>query len=154
MRNAHDHHGSGFDVVICCDNSLPHLLNDEDILLALKQMTACLSTGGGCLITVRDYDGEERGKGLVKPYGVRIETDRRFVLFQVWDFDDDHYDLTFFIVEENISTLQVKAHAMRSRYYAISTSRICDLMREAGLTNVRRLDGVFYQPVLVGTRVA
>jgi hypothetical protein len=41
---------------------------------------------------------------------------------------------------------------MRSRYYAISTMRLCELMQEAGLKDVRRIDGAFFQPVLVGTR--
>lgn len=152
MRSAHAHHGSGFDVVISVDNSIPHLLTDEEILLALRQMTACLSVGGGCLITVRDYEREERGKNLVKPYGTRVENGSRYLLFQVWDFEDDIYDLTFFFVEENLLTREVKTHAMRSRYYAISTSRLSELMREAGLINVRRLDGAFYQPVLLGTK--
>jgi hypothetical protein len=62
--------------------------------------------------------------------------------------------LTFFFVVENLSTREVKTHAMRSRYYAISTGKLCELMQEAGFHDVRRLDGVFYQPVLVGTRVA
>ncbi len=154
VRQAHAHHGSGFDVVISCDNSLPHLLTDHDLLLALKQMLACLSVGGGCIITVRDYEREERGQNLVKPYGVRTENGKRYLLFQVWDFEGEHYDLTFFIVEENLSTREVKTHAMRSRYYAISTGRLCDLMREAGFQDVRRIDGAFYQPVLVGTRAA
>lgn len=154
VRQAHAHHGSDFDVVISCDNSLPHLLTDHDLLVALKQMLACLSVGGGCIITVRDYEREERGKNLVKPYGVRTENGKRYLLFQVWDFEGEHYDLTFFFVEENLSTREVKTHAMRSRYYAISTGRLCDLMREAGFQDVRRIDGVFYQPVLVGTRAA
>jgi SAM-dependent methyltransferase len=152
MRNAYAHHGSGFDVVVSCDNSLPHLLTDEDILLALKQMMACLTTGGGCLITVRDYNREERGKSLVKPYGIRIENGYRYLLFQVWDFEGEHYELTFFFIEENLATHEVKTHAMRSTYYAISTHRICQLMQEAGLQNVRRIDGAFYQPVLFGTK--
>ena len=121
---------------------------------ALKQMAACVSIGGGCLVTVRDYESEDRGKNLVKPYGVRIEDGHRYLLFQVWDFEGEHYDLTFFFVVENLSTREVETHAMRSRYYAISTGRLCELMREAGFHDVRRLDGVFYQPVLVGTRVA
>ena len=40
MRAAHDHHGRQFDVVIACDNSIPHLLSDDEILLALRQMYA------------------------------------------------------------------------------------------------------------------
>ena len=154
MRDAHAQHGPGFDVVVSGDNSVPHLLTDEDILLALEQMTACLSAGGGCLITVRDYEREQRGRNLVKPHGVRVENGHRYLLFQVWDFEGERYDLTFFFVEENLATREVKTHAMRSTYYAISTRRLCELMQKAGLQNVRRLDGVFFQPVLVGTRAA
>lgn len=152
MRQAHAHHGSGFDVVISGDNSLPHLLTDHDILVALKEMRACLREGGGCLVTVRDYEREERGKNLVKPYGTRLVDGRRYLLFQVWDFDGEHYDLGFFFVEENLATSAVKTHVMRSRYYAVSTAKLMALMRQAGFEEVRRLDGVFYQPVLIGTR--
>ncbi len=154
VRQVHAHHGSGFDVVISCDNSLPHLLTDDDLALAFRQMLACLAVGGGCIVTVRDYAREERGQNLVKPHGVRIENGKRYLLFQVWDFDGDHYDLTFFVIEEDLSTLEVRTHSMRTRYYAVSTDRLCDLMREAGFRAVRRLDGAFYQPVLVGTRAA
>lgn len=152
MRQAHEHHSSGFDVVISCDNSLPHLLTDDDLLLALKEMFACLSPGGGCIVSVRDYETEERGANIVKPYGVRTETGKRYLIFQVLDFDGEQYDLTFFFVEEDVSNSEVKTHAMRSRYYAISITRLLELMRQAGFENVRRLDHVFYQPVLVGTR--
>lgn len=152
MREASTHHGTGFDVVISCDNSVPHLLDDGDVLLALRQMAACLRPGAGCVISVRDYDQEERGRNLVKHYGARIENGKRYVLFQVWDFEGKHYDLRFFIVEENLLTLEVKTHVMRSRYYAVSTARLCDLMREAGFEDVRRMDGVFYQPILLGTK--
>jgi len=156
MREAHAHHGSGFDAVLSADNSLPHLLTDHDLLAALQQMHACLRVGGGCLVTVRDYEREERGRNLVKPYGTRTERGCRYLLFQVWDFDDqhegEHYDLSFFFVEEDLSTREVRTHVMRSRYYAVSTLRLIELMREAGFENVQRLDGVFYQPVLVGTR--
>jgi hypothetical protein len=41
---------------------------------------------------------------------------------------------------------------MRSRYYAIGTDRLLDLMRRAGFSAVERLDDRFYQPVLVGDR--
>jgi SAM-dependent methyltransferase len=154
MRAAHTHHGTGFDVVISCDNSLPHLLTDDEILTALSQMAACVRVGGGCIVTVRDYAREERGRNLVKPYGVRVEDGRRHLIFQVWDFEGDRYDLAFYFVEEDLATRDVQTHVMRSRYYAISTDRLCELMRQAGLTDVRRLDGVYFQPVLVGTRTA
>jgi SAM-dependent methyltransferase len=152
MRQASAHHGTGFDVVISCDNSVPHLLTDEDLLIAFKEMLACLSVGGGCIVTVRDYEKEERGKNIIKPYGVRVENDKRYLLFQVWDFEGEHYDLTFFFVEEDQSASRVRTHVMRSRYYAVSTAKLLALMRRAGFSNVRRIDDAFYQPVLVGTK--
>ncbi len=114
MRQAHAHHGGGFDIVICCDNSIPHLLSDEEILTALRQMHQCLHPGGGCLLSVRDYAQEEHGRNILKPYGVRIEGDTRYLLFQVWDFEGDFYDFSFFIVEEHLPTHQVQTscHAL------------------------------------------
>lgn len=76
----------------------------------------------------------------------------RYLVFQVWDFDGDHYDLSFYFVAENLSSRAVTTHVMHSRYYAVSIQRLCELMREAGFVNVRRLDGVFYQPMLIGTK--
>jgi hypothetical protein len=76
----------------------------------------------------------------------------RYLVFQVWNFEGAHYDLTFLSVEEDPLSGEAKTHAMRSRYYAVSTGRLCELMRQAGFSDVRRIDEAFYQPVLVGTR--
>ena len=154
MREASSRHGTGWDLVVSCDNSIPHLLTDVEISAALRQMFACLRPGGGCLLTVRDYDKEPRGKNILKPYGVRVEDGVRYSIFQVWDFaGDDHYDLTMYVVLDRINEGTVDARAMRSRCYAIGTDRLLALMAEAGFERVRRLDDVFYQPVLVGTKL-
>ena len=154
MRKAHAHHGTGNDLIISCDNSVPHLLSDSEISLALEQMHACLRPGGGCLLTVRDYEREPRGRNIVKPYSARVENGKRHVAIQVWDFDGDQYDLTIFIVQEDLESKFVTSRALRSRYYAIGTTRLCELMGEAGFSGVKRLDNVFYQPVVVGTKAA
>lgn len=49
---------------------------------------------------MRDYDEELRGTNIVKLYGVRVENGKRYLAFQVWDFDGACYDLTMFMVEE------------------------------------------------------
>ena len=152
MREAFAHHGGGFDLVVSCDNSIPHLLTDAEISMAFSQMFACLRPGGGCVITVRDYDREPRGTNIVKPIRALTRDGVRYVVFQVWDFEGDLYDLTMFIVEESVSTRAVSTRVMRSRYYAIGIPRLIALMREAGFQDTRRLDEVFYQPVLLGTK--
>ena len=150
MLEANAHHGGGFDVVISCDNALPHLLTDEDICTALKQMRACARPEGGCLITIRDYEHEKRGRNIFKPHGVRVEYGVRYAIFQVWDFEGDIYDLTLYVVQEDLDSKQVKAESMHSRYYAISTTRMLQLMEEAGFVQVTRVDTAGL-PVLLGT---
>ncbi|HKV08796.1 MAG TPA: class I SAM-dependent methyltransferase [Thermoanaerobaculia bacterium] len=153
MRNAYACHGGGFDLVISCDNSVPHLLDDGEILRACREMYVCLRPGGGCLISVRDYDQEPRGRNLVKPYGVREENGKRYLPFQIWDFEgENYYDFTLFLVEEDLSSREVKTHTLRSRYYAVSPNRLLGLLEEAGFQKVAWRDEGYYQPVLIGTR--
>lgn len=156
MQRAHACHGTGFGVVISCDNSLPHLLTDEAVLAALREMWACLIPGGGCVVSVRDYAQEPRGKNLVKVYGAKEELGKRYLLFQVWDWEPagEQYDFSFYIVEENLTTRTGQTHILRSRYYALSVTKLSALMREAGFQAVRQIEGDFYQPLLVGTKPA
>jgi len=41
---------------------------------------------------------------------------------------------------------------LRFAGYAIGITRLLELMQEAGFAHSARLDGAFYQPVLVGTK--
>jgi SAM-dependent methyltransferase len=154
MRVAHTHHQRQFNVVISCDNSIAHFLDDNDLLLALRQMYECTRPGGGCLLTVRDYDREERGVGLVKPHGVRDEGGKRYVIFQVWDFVGQVYDLAMYFVVDDRTSGEIVTHVMRTRCNAVGTDHLLALMSSAGFTRAERLDGRFYQPVLVGNREA
>jgi len=151
MREAHDHYQKEFDVVIACDNSVPHLLTDEDILLAFRQMYDCTRPGGGCLLTVRDYDKEERTGIQVKPFGVRVEGRVRYLLFQVWEFQGPVYDLAMYFVEDRGGP-ECITRVMRTKYYAVGIDKLIMLMREAGMREVQRLDDRFYQPVIIGKR--
>jgi len=154
MRAASTHHQRQFDVVISVDNCITHLLNDDDLLLALRQMYECTRPGGGCLLTVRDYEREERGTGPLKPFGIRAEDGKRYIIFQVWDFVDHVYDLAMYFMVEDLTSGQLVTHVMRTKYNAIGTDHLLALMRRAGFAKAERLDGCFYQPVLVGNREA
>ena len=73
------------------------------------------------------------------------------MIFQVWDFAGEIYDLAmYFVVDDGGG--QPETYVMRSKYYAVGTDRLMELMRRAGFASVERLDGKFYQPVLVGNR--
>lgn len=159
MRALRDHHGRQFDAVIACDNAVPHLPDDAEILRALSQLLACTRPGGGCVLSVRDYAAMDRGDGRrrMEPYGVRVEGQRRFSVFQTMDFDDEGrgegYELGLYIVEERQGEAPV-TRVFRTRYYMISIARLMELMTEAGFVELERIDSWLFQPVVVGTRPA
>jgi hypothetical protein len=104
-------------------------------------------------VTVRDYEKEDLSKQQVKPYGLRDEDGVRWLAWQVWDPHPPTYDFTMYFVEDRREA-GCKTHVMRSTYYAIGISRLMELMSDAGFVDVRRLDGRFIQPMIVGTRRA
>lgn len=151
MREAFAHHQKEFDVVISCDNSIPHLLSDKEILIALREFYRCVKPGGGCLVTMRDYDQEKRSGKQIKPYGIRIENGIKYVMLQVWEFHDLVYDLSMYVIEDNGQT-EATTNIFRSKYYALSPKKLVGLLEEVGFRQVRIINDEFYQPVIVGTR--
>lgn len=140
-----------FDVVLLCDNSLPHLDSEVDIREALAECFRCARPGGGCLISMRDYASPPpTGTVEVRPYGERLWAGRRYQLRQVWTWRGPRYDLSFEITPTDGA--EAEATILRSSYLAIPVEQVTGLMRTVGFENVRRVDGRFFQPVLIGTR--
>ena len=153
MRAAFEHHGRAFDVVLACDNSVPHLLTDAEIARAFGQFWRCTRPGGLCLVSVRDYDVMPREGVETQHHGVREEGGVRHVVFQVRDFrrgGGRTYEVALYVVADDGRACRTSV--VRTTYYAIGTDRLLELMREAGFERVRRVDGAYVQPILIGHR--
>jgi SAM-dependent methyltransferase len=153
MRKPWDAHGRRFGVVLCADNALPHLLTDAEILDALRGFRRCTAPGGICLVSIRDYEPADLHAARMHPHGVRDEGGARWVLFQVWEPRPPLYETSMYVVEDR-GQAGVRTRVMRATYYALPVPRLVELMREAGFADVRRLDGAFFQPLVIGRRPA
>ena len=152
MSKAFSHHQRQFDLIISCDNSIPHLLTDGGILAAFQQFFLCARDSGGCIISVRDYEKEITEGTIVKPYGVRESGGARYILFQVWDFNSSIYDMSFYIVEDPGDS-PCKTQVMKTKYYAVKIGTLVCLMEQAGFSGVERIDDAFYQTIIVGKKI-
>ncbi len=138
--------------VIACDNSIPHLLSDAEVLEAFSSCHRCLRPGGVAVFSVRDYAAIERVSPDVRPYGLRNdEAGNRFLAVQAWEWDGDQYDLRIYLTSESPDGT-CRTQVLRSRYYAVSLERLSSLLVEAGFAGVERRDDVLFQPVLFGRR--
>ena len=153
MRDVWDAHGRTFHVVLCADNSLPHLLTDEDISAALRGFFRCTAPGGVCLVSIRDSQATDWRTARIHPHGVHREDGARWVLFQVWEPRPPLYETTMYVMEDRPGG-EIRTRSMRATYYALPVARLLELMREAGFAEVRRMDGAFFQPLVVGRRPA
>jgi hypothetical protein len=100
---------------------------------------------------MRDYGmPPPAGTVEVKPYGERVWAGRRYHLRQVWRWRGPRYDLSFEITPTE--DVGVAATVLKTSYLAIPVEQVARLMRTVGFENVGRVDGRFFQPVLVGSR--
>lgn len=75
------------------------------------------------------------------------------IIWQVWDFDGDQYQVSMYFIEDDWNDSIPKIHVMRSRYYAIRVERMMSLMCEAGFEQVERHADAFFQPLLIGSKL-
>jgi hypothetical protein len=103
------------------------------------------------LISMRDYKSPPpTGTVEVRPYGERLWAGRRYYLRQVRTWRGPRYDLSFEITPAG--GVEEEATVLKTSYLAIPVEDVAGLMHTVGFENVGRVDGRFFQPVLVGTR--
>lgn len=125
-----------FEIVISCDNSIPHLLHDTEISQALEGMYARLIPGGLLIVGIRDYDALTLERPRFTVPQIVEDKGTRSVLFQFWDWADDEatYQLTMFIMKQGGSEWVTTTHI--STYRAVLRSELGRLAREVGFVDV------------------
>lgn len=155
MRECRSLHAGPFDVVLSADNSVPHLVGEDAILDALHAFFACLRPGGLAVVTLRDYrPDEDRSSAQLWPYGFRADGDDRWFVVQTRDWEGDRYKVGMYFVREANAERSAEVVAGVSTYRAVTTDRLLELFGEVGFEGAERLDGAFYQPVVVARRPA
>jgi SAM-dependent methyltransferase len=142
---------AAFDVVVCADNSLPHLLSAQDVTAALRSMRRVLRDDGLLVITVRDYDETKRTRPAAMPPQVSETADGQVITFQLWHWHEDgeHYELEHFQLIPTAGTWEVRVR--RTTYWALTRGQLTRFATDAGLTDITwhtpDTSG-YYQPVL------
>ncbi|MFG2577219.1 class I SAM-dependent methyltransferase [Streptomyces sp. NPDC048481] len=168
-----------FDAVVCADNSLPHLLTEQDVHAALTEMHRVLRPAGLLLVSTRPYDDLLRDRPVSTPPQVHAPVDgaERTVTFQLWHWHDDgqHYDLEHFQLlpaddlpahrpargglspvapapSATRSDGEWRVRVRRTTYWAIGRERLTALAADAGFVDATwRVpeETGFFQPLLI-----
>jgi glycine/sarcosine N-methyltransferase len=140
-----------FDVVISCDNAIPHLERDSEIVNAFAAMRSKLRPDGLLVVSVRDYD-----RAMIERPGPPLPlllpgTPRRLLLrLQDWDAPDSPlHSVRFLILSETASGWTVEEHS--TRYRAVGRASLTSAAEAAGLADIAWLDADaadWHQPVM------
>ena len=148
LRHLSSVFAGSFAAVLACDNAVPHLLSDAEILQAFVECRRVLAAGGVLVISVRDYASMERRTPDVRPYGRRSEGTCHYTAEQTWYWEGDEYDLMMRLTEQ-CGDAAPTIYEFSTRYYAVSVTTLERLLREAGFEDVVRRDEHFFQPLMV-----
>jgi SAM-dependent methyltransferase len=140
-----------FAALISCDNSIPHLLDDGQILQAMRSCLRALRPGGTAIFSVRDYANIPRRNPDLRLHAMRRQGATRELAYQLWEWEGDQYELRMYFTRDD-GAGGCETHVFRGRYYAVTIARLLELMAEAGYVGTQRLDGEYFQPLLVGSR--
>jgi glycine/sarcosine N-methyltransferase len=124
-----------FDVVISCDNAIPHLLDPANVPKALAQMRAKLRPGGLIVITMRDFDRALVEKPSMAP-PVIVDGPPRRVLVRLHDWDEDEpcYTVRYLVLTETDDGWTIVEHT--TRYRAIGRNELTVAARAAGFRHI------------------
>ena len=140
-----------FDIIICMDNALPHMLTPEDLAQAIGSITDRLAEGGLFVASIRDYDDLLTRKPPYSPPYIHKTALGQRVSFQTWDWEGDIYRLTQYIIDDG-ATLQTGR--FQCAYRATRRAELTKLLTEQGC-RVEWLfpeETGFYQPIVVARK--
>ncbi len=142
-----------FDIVIAMDNALPHMLSASGLETAVRSIIRQTRTGGIFVASIRDYDSLLAKKPPYSaPYIHKTDKGQR-VSFQTWDWQDDNYRLTQYIIDDE-GDLHVSKFACE--YRATRREELTGLLLSSGCSEVAWKfpeETGFYQPIAIAKKM-
>jgi glycine/sarcosine N-methyltransferase len=155
MRRLADAVEGTFDAVVSLDNSIAHLLTDEDLDAAAGSFATKLAPGGLVLVSLRDYRDALETHPPATTIMVHGKPRKRRLSFQVWEWLDDRtYRPTLVFMDERGAGWDVTSHRL-GPLRAILPREVGTALASNGFrdVHVRQPEETgFYQPIISARR--
>ena len=141
-----------FDIVICMDNALPHMLSESALEKAVRSITGQIAAGGMFVASIRDYDALLMETPPYSPPYINKTDKGQRVAFQTWTWEGECYKLTQYIIDDD-ETLQISK--FDCAYRATRREELTNLLLANGCSEVVWKfpeETGFYQPIVVAKK--
>ncbi len=140
------------DIVIAMDNALPHMLTKSDMEMAVKSIANMVAKGGMFVASIRDYDALLMDKPTYSPPYIHKTQKGQRVAFQTWDWKEERYKLTQYIIEDEETLTTSK---FECEYRAVKREELTELFVSNGFSSVEWKfpeETGFYQPIVIAIK--
>jgi glycine/sarcosine N-methyltransferase len=140
-----------FAVVICCDNSLAHMMTRRDLARAARSIKARLKARGLFIASIRDYERIVQEHATFTPQALSIKPGDVRLVFQHWNWHRDGrtYDQHLFILRGSGERWAIRHYGGLS--HALLRSELSEELRRAGLGKIKWLMPAqtgYHQPIV------
>lgn len=140
-----------FDIVISCDNSLPHLLNDDELRITAKNILSKLNPDGLFIASIRDYDKILEDKPISTFPVVKKIDDKQIHTFQIWQWAEHNiYNVSHYVIKGSHDHYTTTLREVQYRAY--KRDEITAVLNAQGFTGIKWLmpaETGYYQPVVL-----
>lgn len=139
--------GTGqFDALLCLGNSLPHLLSQEELVIALEDFARCLRPGGLLLIQNRNFDTVLANRERWMEPQTHLEGDKEWLFLRFYDFGPQG------LIQFNIITLSREGQSgwrqqvSGTLLYPLLEGELSVALRQAGFTKAEKFGSLRGEP--------
>ena len=140
-----------FDIVICMDNALPHMLSKSALETAVRSITNQMAAGGILVASIRDYDALLLEKPPYSPPYIHKTEQGQRVSFQTWTWENEGYKLTQYIIDDE-GALQISK--FDCEYRTVRRQELTDMLMANGCSVEWKFpeETGFYQPIVMAKK--
>lgn len=141
-----------FKVVIAMDNALPHMLTKDDLHCAVYSIANQTEDGGIFIASIRDYDELLKQKPRCSTPYIHKTNKGQKVSFQTWDWSDENYKFTQYIIDDETS---LSISKFDCEYRAVRREELTRHLLSCGFKKVEwkfPQETGFYQPIVIAIK--
>ncbi len=126
-----------FDAIVCMGNSLPHLLSDNEIKIALSSMYQLITKKGLVVIEIRNFDELFWTQKRFIPIRVNAEHNNYlvtilYVIDEIKPFA--RFNVLYILQDRTSKDFKLKVHS--ADYYPIGNEKLAQLLRDVGFIDI------------------
>lgn len=154
FRNLSSLFSDQFDIVISFDNSLPHLIDKPDLNITFNEIFKILKPNGMFFASIRDYDQILLSKNTITEPYYHIDEKGKRISFQTWDWIEDTYTLTQYLIKHKNKFCKIKSFS--TKYRAITREEISLKLHANNFSEISWImpeDSDYYQPIVIAKKL-